>query len=149
TSLSPSEVSFTSRTASSGRAPSGSIRPIQSWFRVIRQTSSSSERRLVSARQRSVTHCGSLLVACQERGSLDTGPERLTLRRQSFDGVEIGLELERSGSPGRPQPSRKRLGGTIDERQHRLPPEAPVRLLIIGISIVARNAEQHGRHAQR
>ena len=55
-----------------------------------------------------------------------------------------------SASPrrSRAQPLRERPGDAVRQRQHGLPPEGAVGLLVIGVGVVAGNAEQHRRHAE-
>jgi hypothetical protein len=71
---------------------------------------------------------------------------RFALSGERFHLVQVGTPFQRAAE-GRTEPARERLGHAGDERRHRRPPERSLRLLIIGLRVVARNAEQRHRGA--
>jgi hypothetical protein len=72
---------------------------------------------------------------------------RLALQRQRGHLVEIGHEPQIA--PERlAQPMAQCARNPRDERHHSLPIERAVRLGVVGIGVVAGNAQEHRRHAE-
>ena len=81
-------------------------------------------------------------------GALHAVPHGGPLGAQCAHAVEVGTQLQPLAVGGS-EPHRHRFRGAVDEAQHRLPPEHAVRLGVVRVGVVARNAKQHRRYAQR
>src|SRR5690606_10574305 len=83
-----------------------------------------------------------LFVLAEELRAPDALPERGALVGQRLDAVEIGNQL--GAAEGRAEPLAQRPRHHPDQRNDGLAPQRPVGLGVVGIGVVARQAEQHG-----
>src|SRR4029079_5292826 len=74
-------------------------------------------------------------------------PERGTIGRERLHAIGIGRENQ-AVAESRRKPVGQRAGNSCCERKYALAPEGAVGFLVVRIGVVARNGEQHRRHAK-
>ena len=93
------------------------------------------------------THRLALLVIGEERRGIDACPFRRALVGQRLDAVDVVVNRE-AQRKARREPAPEIFLRAVDQRNNCLAPEGAVGLPVIGVMIVAGDAEAQRRHAE-
>jgi len=70
----------------------------------------------VAASMRAIANSSTFLVLGKESSLIDPSPKRFAFHAQSFDAIDVQLQLQHGAIRGR-EPGGERLGGAVDEGQ--------------------------------